>query len=112
MEPILSYDFNPYADPARDARPYEPPTPRTGPINVQSEDYGVLQDLVDTLFARKETVNRLELVCLAESHDVCDDVMEVCNLMPPGDYTRPRLADQMNSIITAHGWGLTYGTVE
>ena len=32
--------------------------------------------------------------------------------MPSGTYTRARLCDQMNSIVTAHGWGLTYGTVE
>lgn len=106
----MSYDFNPFAQSA----PTQPSAPKRteGPINVRSEDYGVLQDLVDTLFARKARVSRLELVTLAESHDVCADVMEVCELMPPGDYARGELADQMNSIVTAHGWGLTYGTVE
>lgn len=106
----MSYDFNPFAQSAPAAQ--AAPKPAAGPINVQSEDFGVLQDLVDTLFARKELVSRLELVTLAESHDVCADVMEVCELMPPGAYTRTELADQMNSIVTAHGWGLTYGTVE
>lgn len=106
----MSYDFNPFARPTG-PEPDEK-AGAAGPINVQSEDYGVLQDLVDTLFARKERATRLELVTLAEAHDVCDDVLEVCTLMPPGTYTRARLADQMNSIVTAHGWGLTYGTVE
>lgn len=105
----MSYDFNPFA---QSAPAPAAPKPPESPINVRSEDYGVLQDLVDTLFARKAHASRLELVCLAESHDVCADVMEVCELMPPGDYTRAELADQMNSIVTAHGWGLTYGTVE
>lgn len=105
----MSYDFNPFAAtlPTRD----ETKAP-SGPINVRSEDYGVLQDLVNTLFARKELASRLDLVLLAESCDVCDDIMEVCTLMPSGIYTRARLCDQMNSIVTAHGWGLTYGTVE
>lgn len=106
----MSYDFNPFASPKTNEP--APEAGHAGPINVQSEDYGVLQDLVDTLFARKEHATRLELVTLAETHDVRDDVMEVCTLMPPGTYTRARLADQMNSIVTAHGWGLTYGTVE
>ena len=108
----MSYDYNPFAQNGpKDAGTRAPERP-SGPINVRSEDFGVLQDLVDTLFARKERASRLELVTLAESHDVCDDIMEVCELMPPGDYTRVRLTDQMNSIVTAHGWGLTYGTVE
>ena len=34
------------------------------------------------------------------------------NLLPPGSYTRLRLCDQLNSIITAHGWAHVYGTVE
>jgi hypothetical protein len=81
------------------------------PINVPSEDYGVLQDLVDALFKRGGTVDRLDLVMLAEAHDVGADIMEVVELMPSGSYTRGQLADQMNSIVTAHGWGGTYGTV-
>ena len=27
-------------------------------------------------------------------------------------YKRGRLCDQLNSIVTAHGWGNVYGTVE
>ena len=81
-------------------------------INVpHDEDYGVLQDLVDAVFRRGTRVNRMELVTQAEAHDVSEDIMEVVELMPSGSYTRGELADQMNSIITAHGWGLRYGTV-
>lgn len=76
------------------------------------EDHGVLQDLVDAAFRNRETVTRLDLLTQAEAHDVSADVMEVVELMPPCTYTRPQLADQMNSIVTAHGWGMRLGTVE
>lgn len=83
------------------------------PINVQQdEDYGVLQDLVDVVFRGKERATRMDLVIQAEVHDVSADIMEVVELMPPGSYDRGQLCDQMNSIVTAHGWGLRYGTVE
>ena len=82
-------------------------------INVPpDEDYGVLQDLVDAVFRRAPRVSRMELLTQAEAHDVSEDIMEVVELMPSGSYTRTEMADQMNSIITAHGWGLRYGTVE
>ncbi len=82
------------------------------PINTpQDEDYGVLQELVDAAFRTSATADRLDLVTQAEIHDVSADIMEVVELMPPGRYTRGQMADQMNSIITAHGWGLRYGTV-
>ena len=83
------------------------------PINVQQdEDFGVLQDLVDVAFRGKERASRMDLVIQAEVHDVSADIMEVVELMPPGTYDRGQMCDQMNSIITAHGWGLRYGTVE
>ena len=82
------------------------------PVNVpHDEDFGVLQELVDAVFRTSETTDRIGLVTHAEIHDVSADVMEVVELMPPGTYTRGQMADQMNSIITAHGWGLRYGTV-
>ena len=92
-----------------DAYASKPPLP----INVQQdEDYGVLQDLVDVVFRHAERVNRMDLLVQAEVHDVSPDIMEVVELMPPGSYDRGQMCDQMNSIITAHGWGLRYGTVE
>lgn len=94
-----------YDDP-RDGAPF-------APLNaVHDEDYGVLQDLVDAAFRSNDTVDRLDLVTQAEIHDVSADIMEVVELMPSGTYTRGQLADQMNSIVTAHGWGMRYGTVE
>ena len=71
-----------------------------------------LQRLIDALFADEKQVTQLEVVLRAESFDFDEDVLEVVGLLPPGRYTRGRMCDQLNSIITAHGWGYVYGTVE
>ena len=81
----------------------------------QSPDYGALQAIVDELFEGKPrdyAVRRLDVVILAEANDLPADLQEVVNLLPPGDYTRKRLCDQVNSAIVGHAWGLVYGTVE
>ena len=84
-------------------------------MSVQpSEDYGALQLLVDELFEdmpADHEVRRLDVVVLAESYDLPDDLLEIVKLLPPGDYTRGRLCDQLNSAIVGHAWGLVYGTV-
>lgn len=79
---------------------------------ARSEEYGELQRLVDALFATDEVVTRLDAVVRAEMDDLSPDLVEVVELLPAGSYRRARLCDQMNSIITAHGWGYVYGTVE
>ena len=56
--------------------------------------------------------DRLDVVLAAESGDLPADLQEVANLLPPGNYTRTRLCDQLNSIIGGHAWGQVYGTVE
>jgi hypothetical protein len=81
------------------------------PINIRSEDYGELQRVIDALFLHAKQANRLDLVVLAESNDLADDLLEIVSLLPPGTYTRARMCDQLNSALTAHGWGQTYGTV-
>ena len=85
-------------------------------MDVRSEDYGELQRLVDSLFvpgiSSAATVSRLDVELRAEILDLCADLMEVVAALPPRAYTRQRLCDQMNSILTAHGWGNVYGTVE
>ena len=80
-------------------------------MSAPAEEYGELQRLVDTLFSTDETVSRLDVVVRAETDDLCDDLLEVVNLLPAGTYRRARLCDQLNSIVTAHGWGYVYGTV-
>lgn len=76
--------------------------------------YGDLQRLVDELYARgpSGTVSRMDVLERAEIDDLDDDLMEIVSLLPGDDYHRARLCDQLNSIITAHGWAYLYGTVE
>lgn len=83
---------------------------------MRSEDYGTLQRLVDAIFppgvSSRATAEKLDVVSRADMFDLCDDLKEVVDLLPPRRYTRARLCDQLNSIITAHGWGSLYGTVD
>ena len=77
--------------------------------------YGELQQTIDALFREvgpSGSVTRMDLLVRAEVDDLDDDLMEVCELLPAGSYKRGRLCDQLNSIITAHGWAYVYGTVE
>ncbi|MDO4290973.1 MAG: hypothetical protein Q4C41_07075 [Eggerthellaceae bacterium] len=57
------------------------------------------------------TVRRLDVVIAAEAADLPEELMRIVNLLPPGNYTRQRLCDQINSAITGHAWGQVYGTV-
>lgn len=77
----------------------------------RSEHYGELQRLVDGLFDGRETVSTIDLMLHARILDLHPDLMEICSIVPPGQYIRESLCDQMNSAITAHGWGSKYGTV-
>lgn len=80
-----------------------------------SPSYGALQAIIDDLFedkARDYTVRRLDVVISAESGDLPADLQEIVNLLPPGDFTRQKLCDQLNSAIGGHAWGQVYGTVE
>jgi hypothetical protein len=79
---------------------------------IQSEEYGTLQRLVDSLYRRHKRVSRLDVVLAAEMHDLTADLMEIVSLLPPGTYTRRKLCDQFNSALAGHGWGLLYGTVD
>lgn len=78
----------------------------------QAEEYGDLQRLINGLFIGRQTIDRLDLIVQAEILDLSPDLIEIVNLVPPGTYDRPRLCDQINSALAAHGWGATYGTVE
>ena len=85
-------------------------------FEVRSEDYGELQRLVDTLFApgvsARATVSKIDILVRADAFDLNDDLIEVVELLPSGSFTRTRLCDQINSILSGHGWGAYYGTVE
>lgn len=75
------------------------------------EDHETLQRLIETMFAGSTGVSRLEFIVRAELSDIARDVLDVVELLPPGVYSRDRLCDQLNSAITAHGWGRSLGTV-
>lgn len=97
-----------------------------------SEHYGALQEIVDGLFGPAEealtpgmlealvlageldavpSVRRLDVVIAAEAADLPEDLIRIVSLLPPGDYTRQQLCDQLNSGINGHAWGQVYGTV-
>lgn len=80
-----------------------------------SPAYGALQLVVDDLFEdtpRGYAVRRLDVVLAAEASDLPSDLLEIVGLLPPGEFTRQRLCDQLNSAIVGHAWGQVYGTVE
>ncbi|QWT17384.1 hypothetical protein KPC83_05970 [Collinsella sp. zg1085] len=78
----------------------------------QSEAFGELQRLVDSLYTGHDQVDRLDVMVQAEILDLPDDLLEIVSLLPPGNYERSRMCDQLNSALAAHGWGNLYGTVE
>ncbi len=78
----------------------------------RSPHFGELQTLVDDLFASRKTLSSTELVLNAEILDLHPDLLEICQIVPFGTYDRQTLCDQINSAMTAHGWGGVYGTVE
>ncbi len=99
-----------------------------GSNRERSPHYGALQDVVDSVFASVvdesdpaaaalaavgmgPKVRRLDVVLAAEAADLPDDLREIVELLPPGDYTRQRLCLQINSAIVGHAWGQVYGTV-
>ena len=80
-----------------------------------SSHYGALQAVVDDLFDDKPDeymVRRLDAIVQAEAADLPDELLELVNLLPPGNYSRKRLCTQLNSAIGGRAWGQVYGTVE
>ncbi|MHB1341260.1 MAG: hypothetical protein ACYC77_00445 [Coriobacteriia bacterium] len=77
-----------------------------------SEDHATLTRVIDALYTESHFVPRLDVIIRAELADLPEDVLDIVNLLPPGRYTRVKLCDQLNSAITAHGWGRTLGTFE
>ena len=78
----------------------------------RSEDFGLLQELVDALYVDTEFVSRLQVITLAKASELPEDLIEIVELLPPGEYFRQDLCDQLNSAISGHAWGQVYGTVE
>jgi hypothetical protein len=79
---------------------------------VFSEDSQLLQEFVDSLYRGTKRVSRLDAVLLAEARDLPADLIEIVGLLPPGDYQRQRLCDQLNSALKGHGWNGRYRSVD
>ncbi len=78
----------------------------------KSDDYGILQRVVDKLYEREVIVARKDVIVMAQTYDVPLDLTEIVELLPPGEYDRAGLCVQLNSSIAGHAWGQVYGTVE
>lgn len=91
----------------------------------RSPYYGALQKVVDELYRDDDApymalidenaafkVSKLDAAIAAENADLPEELLRIVRMLPPGDYTRKRLVDQLNSAITGHAWGQVYGTVE
>ncbi|HEY3318538.1 MAG TPA: hypothetical protein VGK50_08965 [Coriobacteriia bacterium] len=79
---------------------------------VDDDTLPTLMRMFDMLFRDRRSVSRLAVLQAAEVMSLPDDVLALFGLLPPGTYSRRRLADQLNSIIVGHGLGRTLGTVE
>ncbi len=79
---------------------------------MADDDKEILQRFVDSLFRETKQVSRLDAVLRAEALDLPDELRGLIDLLPPGQYLRHRLCDQLNSALKGHGWNGRYGTVE
>lgn len=79
---------------------------------MADDEREALQRFFDSLFADSASISRLDVILRAESYDLGDELSSLFELLPPGVYTRGKLADQLNSAIVGHGWSREYGTVE
>ena len=77
-----------------------------------SDELGELQRFVDNLFLTEKLVDNVDVQVRAEMYDLPEDLLEIVGMLPSGVYERPRLADQFNSALAAHGWTQRFGTVE
>lgn len=79
---------------------------------MADDDRQLLQRFIESLFADRKILSRLDAVMRAEALDLPDDLVGIVTLLPPGNYTRQRLCNQLNSALKGHGWNSAYGTVE
>lgn len=79
---------------------------------MADEDRELLARFMDNLFRDAPRVQRLDVLLRAQTYDLPEILLDIVNNLPPGTYTRQRLADQLNSAIVGHGLSRRYGTVE
>ncbi len=79
---------------------------------MPDDDRELLGRFMDSLFRDAPRVQRLDILLRAQTYDLPEILLDIVNNLPPGTYTRFRLADQLNSAIVGHGLSRRYGTVE
>lgn len=77
----------------------------------RSEEFGELQELVDSLFAEKRHVDRMDAVVAAEARDLDEELVAIVRMLPPGTRNRASFTEQLNSTLAARGWGRRFGLV-
>lgn len=76
------------------------------------DDREQIRRWLDSLYRDTVVVTQLDAVVRAETFDLPTDVMDIVVTLPPGRYTRARLADQLNSAIVGRGLSRKLGTHE
>lgn len=74
------------------------------------DDREQIRRWLDALYRDTKTVTQLDAVVRAETFDLPRDMMDIVGNLPPGRYTRGRLADQLNSAIVGRGLSRQLGT--
>lgn len=76
------------------------------------DPHSLVTRMLDQLYAAAKTVSRLRVLQQAEAMGLPEEVMALFTLLPPGEFTRRRLVDQLNSAIVGHGMGRSLGTFD
>lgn len=87
------------------------PSP-AGSADVADDDREILQRFIESLFREATRASRLDAIVRAEAFDLPSDLLGIIELLPPGNYTRSRMCDQLNSALKGHGWTGRFGTVD
>ncbi|MBE0476456.1 MAG: hypothetical protein IBX62_05095 [Coriobacteriia bacterium] len=89
--------------------------PRRGilrPMFHDEDTHTVVERMLDHLFQDQRAVSRYRILQQAEAMSLPAEVLALFDLLPPGEFTRRRLVDQLNSAIVGHGMGATLGTFD
>lgn len=76
------------------------------------EHHDTVQRMIDALYRDSKRVQRLDVILRAEAWDLPEEILSIFELLPPGNYPRHKLCDQINSAIVGHGWGRSLGTFD
>ncbi|MRR12242.1 hypothetical protein EG835_07200 [bacterium] len=74
------------------------------------DDREQIRRWLDALYRDEKVVTQLDAVVRAETFDLPSNMMDIVSMLPPGRYTRGRLADQLNSAIVGRGLSRQLGT--